>query len=116
MGYEVTSRDGKVIFYSGDTGASLSEIWDKISPKIIFIELTGSNRWKQAMEHSGHLTPNLLQKELASFQKIKGYLPQIFAVHINSAGEAEIKSEISEVEKSLGANINFAHEGQTIET
>jgi ribonuclease BN (tRNA processing enzyme) len=115
MGYQVTSKDGKVIFYSGDTGDSLSNIWDKISPQTIFIELTGSNRWEEAMKHSGHLTPNLLQKELSYFHKLKGYLPQIFAVHINPAGEEEIKSEISEVEKFLGATIQLAREGMTIE-
>jgi ribonuclease BN (tRNA processing enzyme) len=115
MGYQVTSKDGKVIFYSGDTGDSLSDNWEKISPQAIFIELTGSNRWEQAMKHSGHLTPNLLHKELSHFRNVKGYLPQIFAVHINPAGESEIKSEISTVEKSLGATICLAHEGMTVE-
>jgi len=61
----------------------------------------GSNRWEQAMQKSGHITPNLLQQELSHFREIKGYLPQIVAVHINSAGEDEIKPKYLAVEKSL---------------
>lgn len=115
MSYQVISTDGKAIFYSGDTGANLSALWEKISPKAIFIELTGSNRWEEGMKHSGHLTPNLLQQELTKFREIKGYLPQIYLVHINSAGEKEIKSEISSVEKSLGTSIRFSHEGMVVQ-
>jgi ribonuclease BN (tRNA processing enzyme) len=115
MGYSITSVDGKSIFYSGDTGAGLSEIWDKVSPQALFLELTTSNRWEESVKSSGHLTPNLLQKELAKFRLIKGYWPQIIAVHINPTVEREIAREILGVNQSLGTHIQMGHEGMLIE-
>jgi ribonuclease BN (tRNA processing enzyme) len=115
IGYQITSPDDKSIFYTGDTGAGLSDLWSHISPHVLFIELTAANRWEAAMSHSGHLTPGLLQRELSSFRQIKGYLPRVYAVHLNSAGEDEIKAELEEVQKSLGIAILPSREGMRIE-
>lgn len=114
MGYQIASPDGKIIFYTGDTGPGLSTVWDRISPQLIFIELTASNRWEESMSSTGHLTPNLLHRELTLFRKLKGYLPQVICVHINPAGEKEIKLEILEVIGALGIPIHLAHEGMQV--
>jgi Cft2 family RNA processing exonuclease len=114
-GYQLTSPDGKAIFYTGDTGAGLSALWKYISPRVLFIELTASNRWEAAMNHSGHLTPKLLEGELLSFREIKGYLPRVYAVHLNPDAETEIHSELEVVQQSLGIPINLAREGMRIE-
>jgi ribonuclease BN (tRNA processing enzyme) len=111
MGYQVTSADGKTIFYSGDTGANLAELWKRIAPQVLFIELTAPNRWEEAVKRSGHLTPNLLKGELSSFHEIHGYLPRVIAIHINPLDEKETRSEISEVANQLGASIEMAREG-----
>ena len=115
MGFQITASDGKTIFFTGDTGANLTEVWNQISPQCLIIELTAANRWEQAMNHSGHLTPNLLQTELINFQKIKGYSPQVILVHLNPLDESQIASEISVLEGSLKANMRLAHEGMQIE-
>jgi ribonuclease BN (tRNA processing enzyme) len=115
VGYQVTSSEGRSIFYTGDTGASLDEVWKQVSPHVLFVELTGANRWEEAMKHSGHLTPRLLQQELARFREIKGYLPEVCAVHLNPEGESEITAEISAVESSLGISIGLAREGMRVE-
>ncbi len=115
IGYQVTSPDGKTIFYTGDTGPNLSGLWNIISPQVLFIELTAPNRWEESMSHTGHLTPNLLDQELDYFREIKGYMPQIVCLHINPAGEDEIRSEISTVAESLGITIQLAYEGMQIE-
>jgi ribonuclease BN (tRNA processing enzyme) len=115
MGYQITSSDGNTIFYSGDTGPNLSTVWEHISPQVLFIELTAPNRWEQTMRENGHLTPNLLKQELTRFREIKGYLPQVICVHINPAGENEIKMEIAAVIDALGIPIRLAREGMQIQ-
>jgi len=67
VGYQVSSASGKTIFYTGDTGEGLSDVWSRVSPQILFIELTAANRWEESMKHSGHLTVSLLHKELIRF-------------------------------------------------
>ena len=115
LGYQVTSPDGKSIFYTGDTGPNLSAIWERISPQVLFIELTASNRWEESMKDSGHLTPRLLQQELTVFRDKKGYLPEVVCVHLNPAGESEIQSEISGVANALGTPIQLAYEGMQVQ-
>jgi ribonuclease BN (tRNA processing enzyme) len=115
MGYLVTSKDNKSIFYTGDTGPGLSDLWNHISPQILFIELTGPNRWEEFMVTRGHMTPNILKEELVRFKNIKGYLPKIVAVHMNPEDEEEIKAEIGEIQKTSGISIALAHEGMVIE-
>jgi ribonuclease BN (tRNA processing enzyme) len=115
MGYQISSAGGKSIFYTGDTGVNLSETWKYISPQVLFIELTSSNRWEESMLHHGHLDPNLLTRGLLSFREMKGYLPQIIVAHMNFEVESEIKSEISRVEEDLGVPVTLAYEGMQIE-
>ena len=64
---------------------------------------------------SGHLTPALLQEELAGFQKQKGYLPRIVLIHMNPLDEDEIKKEINAVEKALDIKIQLGYEGMQLE-
>jgi ribonuclease BN (tRNA processing enzyme) len=114
VGYQVTSPNGKSIFYSGDTGAGLSELWPAISPQVLFIEVTAANKWEAAMQHSGHLTANLLKEELISFHRIKGYFPMVYAVHRNAADEREICAELEELRRTLGVPVLPAHEGMQV--
>lgn len=114
MGYQITSADGKTVFYSGDTGVNLAELWEHISPQVLFIELTAPNRWEEAIKPSGHLTPNLLKQELIRFREIKGYLPRVVTVHINPHNESETRAEISEVAEQIGASIEPAREGMQV--
>jgi ribonuclease BN (tRNA processing enzyme) len=115
MGYQITSSDNKSFFYTGDTGPSQAALWESISPQVLFIELTAPNRWEEPMRRTGHLTPNPLKQELVRFRETKGYLPRIIGVHMNPVSESEIRSEISDVAVSLGANIELAHEGMQIQ-
>ena len=40
LGFEITSGDGKTLFYTGDTGLGLSYVWGNISPQLIIAEVT----------------------------------------------------------------------------
>ncbi len=111
IGYQITSPNGKSVFYTGDTGAGLTGCWEQVSPQLLIIEVTAPNRYEEFATQSKHLTPSLLSQELTIFQELKGYLPEIVAVHMNPRLEKEIATEIAVVAKALNASITLAYEG-----
>ena len=114
VGYQVTSGDGKSVFYSGDTGPGLSECWRRISPQLLIIEVTASNKYADWVGESGHLAPSLLKQELAGFKKVNGYLPPVVTVHMNPDLEEEIAAELAAVARDLDCSITVAKEGMEI--
>jgi cAMP phosphodiesterase len=114
VGYQVTSADGRVIFYSSDTGPGLADRWRQISPELLIIEVTAPNRREEFARRSGHLTPGLLGLELDSFRQLKGYLPQVVLVHMNPVEEKDIAAEIAAVASSLNTTIQLGYEGMRI--
>ena len=115
VGYQVTSPDGKVVFYSGDTGSGLAECWQYISPALIITEVTLPDRYEELARRAEHLIPSLLKQELASFRELKGYLPQVIVVHMDPKLEAEIEAEIAAVAGELNSPVTLAHEGMQIQ-
>jgi ribonuclease BN (tRNA processing enzyme) len=113
VGYQVSSG-GRRLFYSGDTGTPLNEAWQRIDPDLIVIETTASNNWTHFGHEAGHLTPEMLKWELASFKQIKGYLPPIYTVHMNPFLESQIAAELKQVEQDLGCRITMAKEGMEV--
>ena len=114
VGYQVASPEGKTVFYTGDAGPGLAECWQRVSPQLLIIEVTAPNRYEEFAQQAGHLTPNLLKRELDSFRELKGYLPQVVAIHMNPGQEKEIEAEISGIAVSLNNPITLAHEGMTL--
>jgi ribonuclease BN (tRNA processing enzyme) len=114
VGYQVTAADGKTFFYAGDAGPGLAECWRQISPQLLIIEVTASDKYSEWAVGSGHLTPSLLKQELAGFQKVNGYLPRVLAVHMNPALEEQIAAEVAAVAQELDCSITIAREGMEI--
>ncbi len=114
VGYQITSPDGKVVFYAGDTGPGLIDCWRYVPPQLLIIEVTCSNRYKKFVRDVKHLTPDLLKQELVVFREIKGYLPPVVLVHMNPEIEKEIETEIAVVAESLNSSISLAYEGMQI--
>jgi ribonuclease BN (tRNA processing enzyme) len=114
VGYQITSANGKKMFYTADTGPGLVEVWRQVSPDLLIIEVTALNEWHDFALKTGHLTPALLQQEMESFREIKGYLPQIVLVHMNPIDEAEIKKEMSAVTEALKTTVSFGYEGMIL--
>jgi ribonuclease BN (tRNA processing enzyme) len=114
VGYQITSPDGKKVFITSDTGPGLEDCWRQINPSLLLTEVTAPNKKEDFALKVGHLTPGLLLKELESFRKIKGYLPQIVLMHLNPLDEKEIKAEIRQVEKALNTKIHLGYEGMKI--
>ncbi len=115
VGYQVTSPDGKTLFYTGDTGPGVSDCWHYVSPQLLIIELTAPDRYEEFGRKLLHLTPGLLKPELVSFRKQKGYLPPVITVHMSPSQEKEIEAETALLAEELGASITLAHEGMQIQ-
>ena len=114
VGFEITSKDGKKVFYSGDTGSGLSALWEHISPNLIIVDVTFPNRLENRAKNSAHLCPKLLKKELMEFRRVKGYFPQVILIHLSPKLEEEIKGEVDEVSKELKLSIDIACEGDKL--
>lgn len=114
VGYQITSPDGKVVFYTGDTGPDLADCWERIAPQLLIIEVSAPDRFEAYYKERGHLTPALLKQELTSFREVKGYLPQVVVVHLNPGLEEETKAEIAAVAEDLNHPISVGYEGMEL--
>jgi len=114
VGYQITSPDNKVLFYTGDTGPGLTDCWKQVSPQLLIIELTASNRFEEFGRKNRHFTPKLLKQELVTFRELKGYLPKVVTVHMNPELEEEIKAEIAIVADELNNPITLGYEGMKL--
>jgi ribonuclease BN (tRNA processing enzyme) len=115
VGFQVASSDGKTLFYTGDTGPGLSEAWPDVSPQVLITEVTAPNRYEEFGRRMLHLTPSLLREELLAFQKLKGYLPEVFLVHMNPRQEVEIAAEVEQLSSDLNTPITLAQEGLEVQ-
>jgi ribonuclease BN (tRNA processing enzyme) len=110
VGYQVTSREGRSFFYTGDTGPGLSSCWEHVSPELLLIDVTLPNRLEEHALSSDHLTPRLLGEELALLRKARGHLPRIVPIHLSPMYESEIAEELGWVARELDARIDIARE------
>ena len=114
VGYQVTSPRGKKLFYTSDTGPGLSDCWQHISPDLLICESTVPNMLGDFARKAGHLTPQLLKDELIQFKQLKGYLPKVIVIHIAISYEQQLREEVAQVAKELGADINPGHEDMRV--
>ena len=114
VGFEITSGDGKALFYTGDTGPGLFSMWGNISPQLIIADVTWPNSLANAAKDAGHLCPEMLKEELIGFRQVNSYLPKVVVIHTSPQHEPEIEREVGEVAKLLGASIDIAREGEKL--
>jgi len=114
VGYQVTSPDGKNLFYTGDTTVGVSDCWQHISPRLLIAEVAGPDKYEDWLKKAGHLCPRLLKEELIQFRRLKGYVPRIVVIHIGNPYEQEIKKEVAQVAQELEADISLGHEDMKI--
>lgn len=114
VGFQVTSKDGKSLFYTGDTGPGLADCWQKISPHLLIIEVSGINKSEEFLRSVGHLSAGLLKEELMQFRQIKGYLPRVIVIHIPPHSQREVEQEVKEVSRGLGVRIDIGYEGMKV--
>ena len=115
VGYQVTSPEGKALFYTADTGPGLEECWQHVSPQLLIIEVTLPNEQEESALKAGHMTPALLKQEMLTFRKVKGYLPEIVTVHMNPELQSEIETQLGDVAEALNTPVTLAYEGMQLE-
>jgi Cft2 family RNA processing exonuclease len=114
VGFEITSGDGKTLFYTGDTGPGLSSVWSSVSPQLIITEVTWPNRLADVARDADHLCPQMFKQELLELRRIKGSLPRVTVIHLSPRHETETVRQITEVADSLGISIHIPQEGDEL--
>ena len=114
VGFEITSGDGKTLFYTGDTGPGLSSVWGSVSPQLVIAEVTWPNRLANVAREAAHLCPEMFKQELLELRRMKGSLPRITVIHLSPRHETETVREIKEVADFLGISIHIPHEGDEV--
>jgi ribonuclease BN (tRNA processing enzyme) len=113
-GYHVSDGEAS-LFYTGDTGPGLGEIWRAIEPDALLIEVTFGDENHETADSQGHLTPCLLEAELKDFHSVRGYFPRVIVTHMNPPWEAVVRGEIAALADALGADISVANMGETLD-
>jgi cAMP phosphodiesterase len=110
VGYLVQDEKSRRFFYTGDTGPS-ARTWEKLGNKklnCLIIDVSFPNALSRMALRSGHLTPELLVKELAKMQQKP---EQICITHLKPQYFKLIKDEL----KELGIrNLRILKDGDTI--
>jgi phosphoribosyl 1,2-cyclic phosphodiesterase len=114
VGYQITSPDGKSLFFTGDTTVGVSDCWQHVSPRLLITEVAGPDKYEDWLKKAGHLCTRLLREELIQFRRLKGYLPRIIVIHIGNPYEQEIKEEVAQVAQELEADISLGHEDMKV--
>ncbi len=110
VGYLVENEKGSRILYTGDTGPT-EAIWKACDEHVldaIIVEVSFPNRMTELALRTGHLTPDLLAKEVLKMKK----LPlRFFISHSKPSFMEEIYEELGEISKE---HIEILHDGQII--
>jgi ribonuclease BN (tRNA processing enzyme) len=114
VGYQITSSNGKSLFYTGDTTVGISNHWQYISPQLLITEVAGPNKYGDWLKKAGHLCAEFLKEELIQFRRLKGYLPRVIVIHIGNPYEQEIREEVAKVAQELEADISLGYEDMKI--
>jgi cAMP phosphodiesterase len=114
VGFQVTSRGGASLFYTGDTGPGLIDCWRHISPQLLIIEVSGPDKSQDFLKRVGHLSPGLLKKELIQFREAKGYLPRVIVSHLPPTFQKEVEREIEKVAREMGTQVDIGYEGMKV--
>jgi ribonuclease BN (tRNA processing enzyme) len=114
VGYQITSSDGRSLFYTGDTTVGISDCWQHISPQLLITEVAGPNKYGDWLKKAGHFCAEFLKEELLQFRRIKGYLPRIIIIHLGNPYEEEIEREVAQVAQELEADISLGHEDMKV--
>jgi ribonuclease BN (tRNA processing enzyme) len=114
VGYQITSSNGKSLFYTGDTTVGISDCWQHISPQLLITEVAGPNKYGDWLKKAGHLCAGFLKEELIQFRRLKRYLPRVIVIHIGNPYEQEIKEEVAQVAQELEADISLGYEDMKV--
>lgn len=110
VGYLVESKTGKKIVYTGDTGPtdSIWRVCDKHTLDAVIVEVSFPNSMTELALKTGHLTPDLLAKEVL---KMKNLPLRFFISHSKPTYMEEIHDELEDISREY---IEILQDGQII--
>lgn len=111
VGYLVEDKRKRRFFYTGDTGP-FDGTWKKLGTDplhCLIIEVSFPNRMGKIAIQTGHLTPQLLRKELL---KVKQVPERIYITHLKLQYFKTIKKELQQLRIN---NLRLLRDGETIE-
>ena len=109
-GYLVEDGRGRRFFYTGDTGPT-DATWEQIGGKQIhclIIDVSFPNRMEEFAIKTGHLTPQLLKKEIL---KIKSLPEKIYITHPKPQYLKTIKTQLQHLKLR---NVGLLRNGSTV--
>lgn len=109
-GFIVERRGTKAIAYAGDTGPT-DRFWKRMATrdvKSLIMETSFPNRLERVALASGHLTPALLEKEIAKMSRLP---KKIFIMHVKPQFRDEVERDIDALRRS---DIEFLKDGELI--
>ena len=109
-GIIVERKGTKAIAYTGDTGPT-DRFWKRMSAcnvKHLITETSFPNRLEKVALASGHLTPALLEKEIAKMPRVP---EKIFIMHVKPQFRDEVERDIDALRRS---DIEFLKDGELI--
>ncbi|HEY6001164.1 MAG TPA: 3',5'-cyclic-nucleotide phosphodiesterase [bacterium] len=109
-GYIVETPEKKALAYTGDTGPT-ERFWGRVSRrgvKYVITEASLPNRLERLALAYGHLTPALLEREIA---KLSRPPKKIFVMHLKPQFAQEIEAEIQGLRRK---DIEFLKDGEAI--
>lgn len=116
VGYIVHEPGAGSFAYSGDCGGGLLPFFqDSLRPDPLFVEVTYPTYMEERAKQRGHLTPNLLCREIEEALSQQLVVPRIIVVHRNPYYEEQIAEELAAVASELGVEIALAQEGMCLE-
>ncbi len=110
VGFLVENEKGKMIVYTGDTGPT-EDLWKVCDDHVldaVIIEVSFPNRMTDIALETGHLTPDLLAKEVL---KMKNLPLRFFISHSKPSHIEEIYDELAAISREY---IEILRDGQVI--
>jgi ribonuclease BN (tRNA processing enzyme) len=115
VGWEVTTPGGATLFYTGDCGPQVSDVWGQTRPDVLVIEATLPDRLGERAAQALHLTPATLAQAVAALLRRRDAPLRVVVAHLNPAHREEVAQEAHAHLSRLGLTPTIALEGLVLE-
>ncbi|MCS7207214.1 MAG: MBL fold metallo-hydrolase [Dehalococcoidia bacterium] len=111
VGWELTTPEGKVVFYTGDCGPQVSTAWEHTRPDLLVIETTMPDRLLGRATAAGHLTPSTMAQAVEALLRRRDTPLRLVVAHINPGVRDEVIREVHQRLGPLGITFHIGVEG-----
>lgn len=101
-------------YYTGDTAPGFSTHLAANPPNLLIAEVTYANAGAEDAARNGHMTPGLLQGEVASIVAESGWKARVIVIHRNPDHDRQIAHEIDALRSETGWDITLGAADMTL--